>query len=166
MVKISSFTKQTPSLTSCFPFVDESGFDSARNKKCDLQSIFDFWEDRTNLANFVKENEPHTFSANQATMVVDLQENTNILVPGASANYFRLLLTQSNSTLRPPYPLRPGPYLIAIKQDSVGGRSLIFDEAYRFPKDFDSNLSTAPNAEDVVSCIYNGWSLYAHIARF
>ena len=137
-----------------------------RNKKTSFLGFLNVWAQNIGLSNFIRQNEPHTFSANQATQVVELtQSSSTVLVNGAAGNYFRLMLTQNSSTLAVPSPLLPGPYVFTIIQDATGGRSLTFASGYKFPLESDKSLSLAPNAEDVLSCLYDGRSLKCFLAK-
>lgn len=166
MTKFSELPSETPNLTDGFiHWWNPNHIPANRNKKTSLIDLLQTWADSIGLTNFVRQNEPHSFSANQGTTVVVLEENPTILVNGSAGNYFRITLTQNGNTLLEPSPLFPGPYIFTIIQDSVGGNSLTFAPGYKFPSESDKNLSLGPNAQDVLSCLWDGISLKCFLAK-
>lgn len=69
---------------------------------------------------------------------------------------------EGNRTLANPTNQRAGAtYLLIIRQDATGSRTLNFDTAYKFASaDGVPTLSTAANAVDVISFISDGTNLY------
>ncbi|MBI1649889.1 hypothetical protein [Hyphomicrobium sulfonivorans] len=66
----------------------------------------------------------------------------------------RSLLLTGNAVIAAPTEPKPGwPLVIAVKQDATGGRSIAWNAAYSFGPEGAPFLSTAPNAEDLVSFV-------------
>jgi len=54
--------------------------------------------------------------------------------------------------------------VMIIKQDSVGGRTMVFDSRIKFPNNVVPTITAAPNAVTVMSCLCGGDSiLYASL---
>jgi hypothetical protein len=51
-------------------------------------------------------------------------------------------------------------YILIIKQDGTGGKTLSFGNAYKFADGIDPNLSAGANAVDIISFLSDGTSLY------
>jgi len=49
-----------------------------------------------------------------------------------------------------------GTYILKIKQDAIGGRTLAFSSAYKFSGSTAPTLSTAANAIDRIACVSDG----------
>ena len=66
-----------------------------------------------------------------------------------------------NRAMGTPTNMRPGKtYIIIIKQDAVGTRTLSWPSVYKFPGGTDPVLSTAVNSVDVLSFVTDGTSMY------
>ncbi|MEH6434279.1 hypothetical protein [Massilia sp. DD77] len=65
-----------------------------------------------------------------------------------------------NRTLGAPTNLKAGPYVMHVKQDATGGRTLTFDAAFVFPDDVQPDIDTRPNRRTVFSFISDGVNLY------
>lgn len=71
-----------------------------------------------------------------------------------------------NRTLANPSGLQAGSsYVLIVKQDATGGRTLAFGSAYKWPGGSAPTLSTAPNAVDVLTFISDGTVLYGVAAK-
>lgn len=66
-----------------------------------------------------------------------------------------------NRTIGAPTNLAPGNYVMHIKQDGTGGRTLSFDSVFVFPDDVPPQISPEPNYRTVFSYICDGVNLYA-----
>lgn len=67
-----------------------------------------------------------------------------------------------NRTLAAPTNLVNGAtYVLIIKQDSGGNRTLSFNGVFKFPSGVAPVLSSSPNAVDIVSFLCDGTNLYA-----
>lgn len=79
----------------------------------------------------------------------------------ATDNVFTLTLA-INATLANPLNMQAGAhYTFVIQQDATGGRTLSYGTAFKFPNAAPPTLSTAANAIDILSCVYDGTNLYA-----
>jgi len=92
-----------------------------------------------------------TFTAGQAIAQGTLVDGLGIAVDAALTNNFQLELTQA-STLANPTNVVPGMVInIAVRQNGVGGFTLGYGAAFKFAGGTPV-VSTAPNAEDLISC--------------
>ena len=69
-------------------------------------------------------------------------------------------LTDNRTLDAPSNQKAGGTYILIIKQDGTGGRTLAWNAAYKFPGGSDPVLSTGINAVDVVSFVSDGTSMY------
>lgn len=71
-----------------------------------------------------------------------------------------------NRTLANPTNLRDGAsYALIVKQDATGSRTLAYGTAFKWPSGAAPVLSTAANAIDLLTFIYDGTNLYGNIAK-
>jgi hypothetical protein len=68
-----------------------------------------------------------------------------------------------NRTLANPTNLVNGAsYILIIKQDATGSRTLSFGSSYKFPSGTDPTLSTTANAIDIIAFLSDGTNLYGN----
>lgn len=92
---------------------------------------------------------------------VALTDATSIATNGALGNLFSVTLG-GNRTLANPTNLKDGAtYMWIIKQDATGNRTLAYGTTFAWPGGTTPALSTAANAIDVISAVYDGTKLYA-----
>lgn len=71
-----------------------------------------------------------------------------------------------NRTLANPSGLQAGgTYVLIVKQDATGSRTLAYGSAYKWPGGTAPTLSTAANAVDVLTFISDGTALYGVAAK-
>ncbi len=70
-----------------------------------------------------------------------------------------------NRTMSAQSNLAVGTYVLIVKQDAVGNRTLAWNAAYKWPAGVDPVLSTAANAVDIMSFFCDGVSLYGSYVR-
>lgn len=71
-----------------------------------------------------------------------------------------------NRTLAAPTGLSAGStYALIVRQDATGGRTLGYNSIFKWPGGVAPVLSTAANAVDVLTFLYDGTSLYGNIAK-
>lgn len=162
-MKFSDLPESNPEQDSWIHFWDMTLSPDLRNRKAKISDLLKSWGEIIRISQFIKRDEPHTFSGNQSTQVVELESSPEIKINGSSGNYFRLRLTQ-DGILLPPYPIFPGVYIITIEQDAIGNHSLEFSGDFKFPKDFPKAISLSPYSQDVLSCLYDGISLKCTLA--
>ena len=92
--------------------------------------------------------------------------NATTLTDGATidwnlaANQVGIVTLGGNRTLNAPTNQAAGAtYIIIIKQDGTGSRTLTWNSAYKFPGGTDPTLTTAANAIDVVSFVSDGTNM-------
>lgn len=79
----------------------------------------------------------------------------------ASANQVTSVTLAGNRTLAAPTNLADGAtYILIIKQDATGGRTLTFNAVYKFPGGTVPTLSTAANAVDIITFVSDGTNMY------
>ncbi|MGC8711059.1 MAG: hypothetical protein ACP5RH_01580 [Leptodesmis sp.] len=101
---------------------------------------------------------PQSYTKSQSVAPVALTDGPTIAVDASLSNVFRVTLA-GNRTLANPTNLSDGQTLVfMIKQDATGGRTLSYGTAYDWPGGAAPTLSTAANAIDVVTCVYDGSS--------
>lgn len=65
-----------------------------------------------------------------------------------------------NQTVAAPTNMAAGTYVLHVKQDSVGGRTLLFDPVFVFIENVPPQISTAPNSRTILSFICDGVNMY------
>jgi hypothetical protein len=93
--------------------------------------------------------------------------STQTLTDGGTINWnaslgaFVQVTLGGNRTLANPTNLVNGAsYILIIKQDSVGSRTLSFGSGYKFAGGLDPTLTTAANAVDIIAFLSDGTNLY------
>ena len=69
-----------------------------------------------------------------------------------------------NRTLSNPTNLRVGTYMLIVKQDATGSRTLTWGTAYKFPAGAKPTLTTSANAIDVISFFCDGTNMFGSYA--
>lgn len=78
-----------------------------------------------------------------------------------SAGVMATVTLGGNRTLNNPTNLVNGAsYILIVKQDAGGSKTLSFGSAYKFPGGTDPVLSTAANAIDIIAFLSDGTNLY------
>jgi hypothetical protein len=97
-----------------------------------------------------------------------LEENgSNILTDASKGNTFGFTLTNDKTLANPANGTDGQRVLWRVKQDSVGGRGLIFGTKFRFGSTIPSvTLSAAPNLTDYIEASYNAASDTWDVIRF
>jgi hypothetical protein len=107
----------------------------------------------------------NVFTKNQSVQTVALTDGATISVDASLSNNFSVTLG-GNRTLANPTNLTSGMVLnFFIDQDATGSRTLSFGSAYKFPGGAAPALSTAANAKDLLSCIYDGSVLRCNLLK-
>lgn len=70
-----------------------------------------------------------------------------------------------NRTISAPTGLAVGTYMLIVKQDAVGNRTLAWNAAFKWPGGVLPVLSTAANGVDIFSFFCDGVTLYGSYAR-
>lgn len=93
--------------------------------------------------------------------------STQTLTDGAnidwdlSAGVMATVTLGGNRTLNNPTNLKNGAsYILIIKQDDTGGRTLSFGSVYKFVDGIDPTLTTGGNAIDIIAFLCDGTNLY------
>ena len=69
----------------------------------------------------------------------------------------------ANTTLQNPTQQQAGAtYVLIVKQDGTGNRTMAFDSTYKFPSGTAPTLSTGANAVDVFCFVSDGTNLYGN----
>jgi hypothetical protein len=89
-----------------------------------------------------------------------------ILTDGTTINWdmtgglFATVTLGGNRTMAAPSNLKIGSAILLVRQDAVGGRTLTWNAAFKWPGGVAPALSSAANATDVFSFIVDGTNLY------
>src|SRR3990167_1567267 len=70
-------------------------------------------------------------------------------------------LTDNRALANPTNLVNGASYILIVKQDGTGSRTLSFGSAYKFADGADPVLSTSANAVDVIAFLSDGTSLYS-----
>lgn len=105
-----------------------------------------------------------TFNGQVAFGVNTLTDGATINWDMSEGNLAKVTLG-GDRTLAAPTGLLPGTYILYIRQDATGGRTLAFDASYLFPDGADTSLSTAANSLDVLTVAYDGTDLVANLTK-
>lgn len=123
--------------------------------------------DNSLLANYAPRNSPTftgTIDDSQAAI------RNQILTDGATISWNTTLGTVAtvtlggNRTLSNPTNLRVGTYMLIVKQDATGSRTLTWGTAYKFPAGAKPTLTTTANAIDVISFFCDGTNMFGTYA--
>lgn len=92
---------------------------------------------------------------------------TQTLTDGASISWDLSLgamatvtLTDNRALANPTNLVAGASYILIVKQDGTGGRTLSFGSTYKFADGVDPTLSTGINATDIIAFLSDGTSLY------
>jgi len=77
-----------------------------------------------------------------------------------SAIQIATLTLIGNQTMTAPTNLAAGTYVLHVKQDATGGRTLTFDPVFCFIEDVPPQIDTGPNRRTILSFICDGVNLY------
>lgn len=80
-----------------------------------------------------------------------------------SRGYMFKMTIEGNTVLNLPSNLRPGSWVMYVKQDAVGGHRMDFQAGYYGPRGLLPVLSTLPNAVDILTFISDGEHLAVSI---
>lgn len=93
--------------------------------------------------------------------------STQVLTDGANIAWnlalgaMATVTLEGNRTLSNPTNLVNGAsYILIVKQDGTGGRTLSFGNTYKFADGIDPTLSTGINAVDIITFLSDGTHLY------
>lgn len=93
--------------------------------------------------------------------------STQTLTDGATINwdlsvgaFAQVTLTDNRALANPTNLVNGASYILIIKQDGSGSRTLSFGSAYKFADGVDPTLSTGTNAVDIIAFLCDGTSLY------
>lgn len=89
-----------------------------------------------------------------------LTDQETITWDTALGAFAEVTLTDNRTLANPTNLINGASYILLIKQDGTGGRTLSFGSAYKFPGGIDPTLSTAANAVDIIAFLSDGTNLY------
>ena len=79
----------------------------------------------------------------------------------ASANQVASVTLEANRTLDNPTNMKDGAtYILTVKQDETGSRTLAYGTAYKWPGSATPTLSTAASAIDILTFVSDGTNMY------
>ena len=101
----------------------------------------------------------------QVVAIVSLTDAATIATNDSQGNVFTVTLG-GNRTLGAPTNLGSGgTYLWIVTQDGTGSRTLAYNSIFKFPGGTAPALTTAANAVDVLTCVYNGSVLLCNLMK-
>jgi len=116
-------------------------------------------------ADTAKTNVAQEFTKQQNFNASTLTDAVNIAWDLDDNQVTSVILT-NNRTLDNPTNMKDGAtYILTIKQDITGSRTIGFGSAYKFPAGLTPVLSTGSNAVDIISFISDGTNMYG-IAQY
>lgn len=89
-----------------------------------------------------------------------LTDEATITWDTALGAFAQVTLSDNRTLANPTNLINGASYILLIKQDGTGGKTLTFGDAYKFPDGTDPTLSTDPNAVDIIAFLSDGTSLY------
>ena len=96
---------------------------------------------------------------------VTLASSASIATDCRVGSVFVLVLSTNATLLNPTRLVAGASYLWKITQDSVGGRTLSYSAAFKWPGGVTPTLSTASGAIDIISAITDGTAIYAVLSK-
>lgn len=85
-----------------------------------------------------------------------LTDGANIALPLENFDSHRVTLAGNRTIDNPTHPTGGQTFLVRIKQDATGSRTLAYGSKYKFPGAVVPVLSTAADAEDMLVCHWDG----------
>ncbi len=93
-----------------------------------------------------------------------IASSTNTVTIDLSSGNVQELILQSNTSLDFSNP-RIGTYIIQIKQDAIGGRTLIFPNTIKWSDSIIPLITSTANKIDIVTIIYTGSNYFGSILQ-
>jgi hypothetical protein len=92
---------------------------------------------------------------------VALVDGASIATDASTSNLFTVTLAGNRTLANPTNLTTGGTYTWVVSQDIGGSRTLAYGTTFTWPSGVACLLSTAPNAVDVISAVYDGTKLRA-----
>lgn len=90
----------------------------------------------------------------------ELTDGETIEWDTAQGAFAEVMLGGNRSLANPTNLVNGASYILLIKQDDQGSRSLTFGDAYKFPDGTAPTLSTTANAVDIIAFLSDGTNMY------
>lgn len=98
---------------------------------------------------------------------IELTINNGIIQWDVSQSNFAMVTLTSNAILLNPTNIKAGgAYVLIVKQDTVGNRTLSFGNAFRWPEGENGTPKTAPNSVTLYTFASDGVYLYGAIIKY
>lgn len=111
-------------------------------------------------ANTAKRNVAQTYTKTQNFGLTTLTDAATIAWD-SSSNQVATVTLGGNRTLGNPSNKQGGAtYILIVKQDGTGNRTLAYNSAFKFPNGVTPVLSTAANAVDILTFVCDGTNMY------
>lgn len=118
--------------------------------------------DGVESASFARRDAVNTFTATQAYQPVNLVDGPNIAWNLDAGNLAQLTLGGAGRTLSLAGTLRPGTYILIMRQDGAGGRSITaWPGVVRWMGGAVPIFTTAANRVDIITFVSDGTSMFA-----
>tara|TARA_A100001011_G_scaffold395914_1_gene492284 strand:+ start:680 stop:1177 length:498 start_codon:yes stop_codon:yes gene_type:complete len=145
----------------------DAGTDSVSNARADIKqnidnvnTIIDFYDATGPYATKGEYSKQQYFDMTTLTATND---SSGGIAWDLSANQVAQLTLAANSTLANPTNIEAGAtYVLIVKQDGTGSRTLAYDSKYKFPAGSAPTLSTGANEVDVLCFVSDGTNLYGN----
>lgn len=111
-------------------------------------------------ANTVKTNVAAVYTAQQNFGTTTLTDGANIAWNLASNQVSKVTLAGNRTLDNPTNMVDGGTYVLRVKQDATGSRTLAYGTAYKWPGGTAPVLSTGANALDILTFVSDGTSMF------
>ena len=144
----------------------DAGTDSISNARADIKQNID------NVNEIIDEfpSGPYGSKGEYTTMqyfdMVTLNQTSDsagvVEWPLLVSQVAQITLTASTTLANPTQQQAGATYVLIVKQDGTGNRTMAFDSTYKFPSGTAPTLSTGANAVDVFCFVSDGTNLYGN----
>jgi len=108
--------------------------------------------------------QPKEYFRQQTIRTLDLQESGGYVSWDLDkSNVARITLNGDYIVNNPTNMKDGGTYILILKQDSTGGRSITFDSSFKWPGGTAPSLTATANAIDIVSFVSDGTNMYGNL---
>ncbi len=117
------------------------------------------------LTNYARLDTPQSYTRQQNTAQAALADGAAVAWDLNLAQAAALTLGGNRALAAPANMAAGGTYLLVVRQDATGGRTLSYDASYKWPGGSAPVLSTAANAVDLLAFVSDGTSMFGSITK-
>jgi hypothetical protein len=114
----------------------------------------------TNDEAFIKTSVANTYTKQQVFGLATLTDAASITWNLETQQTAQVTLTDNRALANPTNKVAGATYVLIVKQDATGGRTLSYGSEYKFPGGTAPTLSTGANDVDVLCFVSDGTNLY------